>query len=335
MRESAGWMVMPDNALTQFGDTDIKPTPAWALGQPVPGSVLSRAAGDHGLRAFPQSGLAIVKHNGSFLSVAANYFSNSHKHEDELSFELYERGRRVISDTGRYAYEKDKTRRFALSNVAHNTLTVDGQPFARKPYGSALLATGFGKGWYAIEGSNPRLRAQGVRHNRLFLYRPGVALIVVDRVRSKRRHKYRRYLQFGPQISARLKRGKVSLRSTGLRGWVYDRAPGKSKRRAVRGRRDPLLGFTFPSDSVAVPRWTVVHTGRAKKATYVQTISFGRPRCAALLRQRKGRRLLLVSTRRREQALKVIPKGGRLIVKKGRVRGATEASWPCRVKPGR
>lgn len=328
MRESTGWMVMPDGLLTQFGDTDLYPPPsAWAR---------KKGAGDRGLRVMPESGLAFVKRKKSYLSVAANYFTRVKKHEDELGFELYERGRRVISDTGRFAYEGEAQRVFALSAAAHSVLTVDGVPFTGPrgdyltPYHSAILATGRGGGWYAIKGWNPRLVDQGVRHSRLFLYRPGVALIIVDRVRSRDRHVYRRYLQLGPEIAARLRRGRVTLRSGRLRGRIYDRGTGKVKRNAVRGRTDPLLAFTFPRDFVAVPRWTIVQRSRARNLTRVQTISFGRPRCAAMLRERHGS-VLLVSTRRHRQALKAVSRRGRIMVKKGRVPHGTNASWPCRL----
>src|SRR6185436_13163932 len=50
------------------------------------------------------------------------------------------------------------------------------------------------------EGRNPLLRGQGVAHTRLFLYRPGVALVIVDRLRSDAVHTYIRYLHLHPDV---------------------------------------------------------------------------------------------------------------------------------------
>ena len=56
----------------------------------------------------------------------------THKHADELSFELFHRGRLVFVDSGKYSYNLDDYREYILSASAHNTLSFAGYPIGPK-----------------------------------------------------------------------------------------------------------------------------------------------------------------------------------------------------------
>jgi Heparinase II/III-like protein len=258
---------MPDGRLPQFGHTDAAPAPAYArrLGRD-----------DRGLYPLLESGLAVVKEPGAYLSVLASFHSTAHKQADELSFDLYDRGLRIASDTGLYHKDRDRYFEFASSPAAHSTLTVDGQGFGLdedSAYGSGLIATGEGDGWYAILGRNPLLREQGVAHTRLFLYRPGEALIVADRLRSDEKHTYRRHFQLGPSVGVRpltvahVPRAypTLLLRAPGFEGSLDSGGEAELSR----GERDPLRGYVFPGFREKVPRWTATFETRADDANYV------------------------------------------------------------------
>jgi hypothetical protein len=159
-------------------------------------------------------------------------------------------------------------------------LTVDGQdlPIADPDlaYGSGLLAAGAGDGWYAIEGENALLEPQGVRHRRLFLYRPGTALIIVDEVRSDALHTYTRYLQFHPHVDVRAggPQGSLQLKAAALSGWVYDLPTDTPTTRSkVRGQKEPLQGWTSPRFRVFHPRWAVAYSDQASTETHAISIS--------------------------------------------------------------
>ena len=171
MRSAAAWFVKPDGEMTQFGDSNLEPVPDWAQGQAA------------GTRAYFGAGFAFVREPGpagdlGYLAVTDGFHNLTHKHADELSFELFDHGASIVSDTGLYHKDPGEIRDYVLSNRAHSGLVVDGLdlPIAdgSLAYGSGLTAAGEGDGWYAIEGRNPLLRGQGVAHTRLFLYRPGV-----------------------------------------------------------------------------------------------------------------------------------------------------------------
>ena len=279
MNDVGGWLIEPDDHIVQFGDSNLF----------HPGVQFQRRSDtEHGMLALLKSGLAVVKQPGTFLSVIAGFHDPAHKHSDELSFDLFDQGHRVVSDTGMYHKDAGRLRGFVKSAPAHSTLTVDGRDFPRSEgatYGSGLQARGAGSGWYAIQGKNPLLSGQGVRHFRLFLYKPGVALIIVDRVRSERTHTYDRYFQLGPgiQISGQGPRA-LDLRAPGLTGALYsESSTGPEKRTPRRGSRRPLSGWTSPSYRAFVPRWTIDLRSAAKDASYATTISLDSDQLRAAL----------------------------------------------------
>jgi hypothetical protein len=274
MRDTAGWFVKPDGEMTQFGDSNLEPVPEWA----------AESAAQTGLRAFLDAGFAFVRAEGEggdvgYLAVTAGFHNLTHKHADELSFELFDHGVSVVTDTGLYHKDPGPERDFVVSNRAHSGLSVDALDLAiddpDAAYGSAILAAGEGEGWYAIEGKNPLVKPQGVRHRRLFLYRPGAALLVVDDLRADSSHTYTRYLQFGPEIEIDAEpEGQVELTAAGLTGAVTDLATdAPATRSETRGQELPPQGFTAPDFREFVPRWTVAYTDVAASETRVLSIS--------------------------------------------------------------
>jgi hypothetical protein len=279
MKRAAGWFVEPDDQMTLFGDTYLFP---------VPSSALRAAHEESGLRVFRKAGFAFAKAEGSaeggtgYLAVTDGFHNSTHKHADELSFELYDHGVRIVSDTGLYHKDPGAIRDFVLSAPAHSVLTVDGRDFPigirSRPYGSGLIASGQGGGWYAIEGRNPLLRRQGVAHRRLFLYRPGVALVIVDLLRSPESHTYARYIQLGPQVRITEDDGSaLGLSAPGFHGSLHDAPlPAPAELSRVRGEHHPLAGLTSPRFRVFRPRWTVKLASQASDSNRAATLSLNR-----------------------------------------------------------
>ncbi len=310
MRDSAAWFVMPDGLLAQIGDTDLSlPVPQWAR---------DRSAAQRGLQTMRRSGFAFVREPGSYLAVGASHHVNTHKQADDLSFQLYEDGHRLVSDGGKFEGDAGRARSFGVSSEAHSVLTVDGTERARHPYGSGIVATGAGDGWFAIEGKDPGLLAQGVGHRRLFLYRPGEALVVLDEIRSAERHSYRRYFQIGPDVDVAKHGGaELALSASGLDAELYD-APtdsGRAKRSTVRGRRKPMLGFTFPDFRVRVPRWTVRYTSRGRNVNHVAVFGLDGRSLNAGLRPGPGTHVTLSAGGKKLETLGVSRSGHALRIR--------------------
>jgi Heparinase II/III-like protein/Heparinase II/III N-terminus len=271
MRDAATWFARPDGVTVQLGDSYARRLPP-----PAPADPHSATFFGAGLY-FVRGGGA---DDGSYLAVADGFHNLTHKHADELSFDLFDRGEPIVTDTGLYDKDPGPARDFTVSSAAHSTLTVDGVDFPITDpaaiYGSGLVASGGGRGWFAVEGTNPLVRREGVRHHRLFLYHPGRALVVCDRLVAPSVHSYTRYLQLAPGVSARSKRQGLIELGGAVHGWASDSlgaAPDSVS--IVRGRRDPLAGFTSASFRRLVPRDTVSYTDQAAGETRALAIALG------------------------------------------------------------
>ena len=272
LERASGWLVFPNGQTPPLGDSDMVLAPAWA-----------RTASLHarGMRLFRQAGIASVREEDSMLIAAAGYHTHAHKHADELGFCLSEKGELILVEAGKYGYDDaEPARKYAISSSAHNVLLVDKYPFsplAYAPYGSALTRHGENCGWYALEGTNPLLHDQGVLHRRLFVYRPGEVLIIIDRVTSAERHLYTRLFHFGPAVVLEEEiGGSLAFQSGPITGRISDESVDVS---AVtvgirKGQRTPALsGWFYPRYRESTEIATVSFEADASDATFVTSIT--------------------------------------------------------------
>lgn len=270
MKDTAAWMTMPDQLTLQNGDSYQETADRFA-------QAINRD--QQGLRVLGGSGVAFVKprKKRNYLSLLANYHSEIHRHSDDLSFDLYDGGHRIVSDSGIPDKDFGTPYLYAVSSPAHSVVTVDGQDFPRDrehAYGSGILASGQGAGWYALLATNPTVAAQGVNHERLLLYRPGSALIVADRLRSPTEHSYRSYLQFGPEFGLQETDEGVRLFDGPDQVEVFNESTAPLVREVARGQDDPLLGYVWEDFRDREPRWVETTIAHGADVDNVTTLSF-------------------------------------------------------------
>ncbi len=273
---AAPWFVQPDGKFALVGDSSADRAPA---------EIRKVAKNLDGYRTFLDAGYFAVR-KGSRHFVVTNAFHNeSHKHSDELGFELYDRDTRVITGPGKYGFDRDERRAYVLSNAAHSVLTIDKQGWRRDgkaAYGSGLIATGAGEnGWFAVLGHNPLTERQGVSHSRLFVYHPLVGLFILDSLDSRSgKHEYRRYLQFGEDVDVdRANKRGMELDSKGdFEGCVRDEVSPTvgSNLRLDRGKQHPYEGYTFPNGEKGIPRWTATFRSKATDVSHLYGIGLQR-----------------------------------------------------------
>ncbi|MBO0368805.1 heparinase II/III family protein [Pseudomonas putida] len=135
---------------------------------------------------FNSSGYAVVRSNwnvtasnASMLFVMGMYHSSAHKHRDCLSFEWFDRGAKIICDSGKYGYKSDKYRNYFLSARAHNSVEIDGFDIIKlKPYGSAIEnIVSVGAGIFKVSG---KLNFPAIKHFRDLYIKPGSWMIASD-----------------------------------------------------------------------------------------------------------------------------------------------------------
>jgi hypothetical protein len=178
-KQNAAWFVLPDGTLTAIGDS---------AREKIGVSANYRDPTDY--RFFPQAGYFVARSGGNtpgdqaeMLVVTGARHSTVHKHEDDLSFELFARGRRLLIDAGKFGYANTPLRRYFVSAEAHNRVTIPGDADALldRTLGSRLQRAEAEPWGYRLQGAVQGARA---RWRRIFFYRPGVGLVIVDHVDS-------------------------------------------------------------------------------------------------------------------------------------------------------
>jgi hypothetical protein len=248
-REVLPWLTFPDGSLAAIGDSDGKSDPLKEVQQAQQRRLSngrSYAIGD-----FTRSGYAVVRslpevppEKQSMLFVMGMMHSYTHKHADDLSFELFEGGRAVLIDSGKYGYVKDSMRKYVESAAAHNTVSLETSevtPRTIKPYGSALEPIKHQGDHVEIRGS---IRRPGLFHQtRRLLYRPGDFLIVQDVLRSKLSERFVSSLHFAPDLELCLG-NQIAMADLGhgrsVRVKLMD-ADGALEK--ARGQQNPILGW--------------------------------------------------------------------------------------------
>jgi hypothetical protein len=279
LRETAAWFVEPDGRFALIGDSSADRAPV---------EMRKEANRLNGFRTFQDAGYFVVSRAKRYFAVMNGFHNESHKQSDELSFELYDRDKRVITGPGKYGFDRDEKRAYVLSNAAHSVLTIDKKPWSREggaAYGSGITASGAGeKGWFAVLGRNPLTERQGVTHTRLFVYHPLVGLFIFDDVDSRSgKHEYRRHLQFGEEIDVeRTNKRGMELDSRNAKGdfegCVRDEVSPEvgSNLRLDRGKKNPYEGYTFPRGENGIPRWTATWRSKATDVSHLYGIGLQR-----------------------------------------------------------
>lgn len=145
---------------------------------------------------FHSSGYAVLRSNwnvpaskASMVFVMGMYHSSAHKHRDCLSFEWFDRGEKIICDSGKYGYKSDKFRNYFLSSRAHNSIEIDGFDIIKlKPYGSAIHnITPLANGIYRISCG---LNFPAIKHFRDLYIKPGHWIVAADAVTFAKARKF-------------------------------------------------------------------------------------------------------------------------------------------------
>ncbi len=197
----------PDGEIALFNDAafGIAPAPA-ALGVDVsrekPGPWSLPSAGYYGMRTA----------EGMYVCIDAAEpgpsYQPGHAHADLFSFEFSVRGHRVFVDSGTFDYVAGPMRRWCRSTRAHNALEIDGQNQSEvwgafrvgrraMPRGVQWSAGADGFRLSAWHDGYAHLPGKPV-HARQFEFRSEGQLLLIDRIRSSRRHTARRYFHLHP-----------------------------------------------------------------------------------------------------------------------------------------
>lgn len=216
-RQVAGWMADATGKFPNIGDSERKLNPDAMRALPPAEGCGDAPAADlprhcFGFRFLPETGYAVLrtvpnvpKTSQSSVFVTCSFFSPTHKHQDELSFEWVEGGLHVLVDSGKFAYERNETRDYVLSRPAHNAVFFPHAPLRRGEGGGACISSAtFDGDALSVDGSFA-LSDEAV-HRRQIDYRPGQALWVTDRIEQRGKPQpFEIRWHFGPELKVRHK----------------------------------------------------------------------------------------------------------------------------------
>lgn len=266
------WLAFPDGTTAAVGDSEGK---SKALDRDPPNPVCLDAGRCFAVGDFTKSGYAIVRslpsaEQSSMLFVTGMAHTMTHKHSDELSFELFEFGRFIFIDSGKYGYNDDPIRRYVMSADAHNTIGIDGLaigPAEIEMSGTLLQPIELREGMFRIAGSlkRPWLFQQ----ERQIAYDPGRSLRVTDTVASFWSRTFVGSLHLAPDLSPILTESGFTVQ-VGNRSVTAKLLDDDCEITQVRGQKEPMLGWVSTSYQKAAPT-TVVRalcSGRSRSITW-------------------------------------------------------------------
>lgn len=172
---------------------------------------------------LPYSGMTVFRTDWTPDAMWAYFesapFGKAHQHEDKLEIELFAYGKKLLSDVGRYDYDRSLMRRFVLSTRAHNTAMVDqqeqnrGKNYAWNPddlHKKANISWHFGEDIEVSEGEYNEGYGQGLtpvtHHRKMIFFKKGIRgtkpfFLLIDKFtpQDEKEHLYEVHFQLDKQ----------------------------------------------------------------------------------------------------------------------------------------
>ncbi len=251
------WMLHPDKSFARIGDSEGKLNLKTQISdKPQTINDSEVLIGD-----FIDSGYFILrtpmdtpveKATQLFISGTSNLEYDGHKHADELSFELFHKGKLVILDSGKYSYNDNPHRKYVLSAQAHNTLSLENIRVSRRDVegsGSKLSSYKNDENIITVNGSvtRPGLFTQ----KRTFKISPFDKIIISDTFTSHvpwteklKNFSLDTVFTSNLHLHPELKVNKSSDRSITVDDYAnIELITTDCKLNVVTGQKDPLLGW--------------------------------------------------------------------------------------------
>jgi hypothetical protein len=213
---------------------------------------------DYLIQDFYRSGINIIRSNSLdknnfLLFFTGMRYSRVHKHDDDMSFILYDLDNPIFIDAGQYTYstKKEDKRNYFESQVFHNT--AGSEEFDQKKrnlnfYQSCLNKVITNQSNFICSGT---LCYEDFTHKRIIKYKPNKRLIIKDSFKSIKEKNYVSRLLFHPDVRVKLINNKVFFKLlNGAMGIIQCSHNGIKK---FYGSRDPFKGFMSTAYQKMIP----------------------------------------------------------------------------------
>ena len=223
-----------------------------------------------------RSAVSVPKNKSSMLIVNGQAVTNTHAHVDQLGFVLFEKGREIFVDSGKYGYNKDKWRKYYIGPSAHNIVTLEGVNFLpkdRKITGTAITDTSISSNnSFQIYGSVSR--KDFFVHQRQFLYFPGKSLTLNDNITARKNDIVVMYFQLAPKLKAVNKNNRVLVYDTEEQICYISISVEDYKVTITEGQTKPsILGWRSGDYLKKIPATTIKFKFKAEVRSFSSTIT--------------------------------------------------------------
>lgn len=270
--EARKWLIDPLKRVICVGDSILAPQPNIEF--PDDDQI------DWMISDFDSSGYAILRscwgepeNEASMVFLMGAYHGTTHKHRDCLSFEWFDKGRRILCDGGKYGYSSDAYRAYALSYAAHNNIQFDGLDIIKMPpYGSAIEGTErLPDNMFRMTAA---LRMKAITHVRHLHVKPGHWIVVEDVIEQARGRNITQRWHLDSDFHMQRLVGRV-LRAVTEDGQTVTIEPlGWHPDVAIhRGDTDPVQGHSFTKDLTLEPALALAYSGQFQNGTLLTVIS--------------------------------------------------------------
>ena len=295
------WLVFPDQTLAQIGDSNLQLRSRWRKQLVAPrGEARCRNARSYReapecylTKHFEDAGYVIARSDwavpaerASMLFLQGGFFNRTHRDADDLTFEWFERGRKILSDSGKYIVTEDEWRDYFDSTRAHNTVEVDGQDYPRSEWGAEAGAP-YGTAVERVERAGGGVRivmaiehgSLEVAHRREIDYQPGERLSVIDTLRSDRSSP-RRYVQWHNfaaafDLTGAAGRFEANDGELSVRVAVSSSCGNQTTYELVKGQVTPRIhGWASVANRERHPRWVLGVVCQAETARFSAHFTF-------------------------------------------------------------
>ncbi len=280
-REVLPWFTFPDGRIAPLGDSEGLSTMLGAGARAD--AALSDARGNQVLlRDMSASGYVVVRTSpevdpdqASMMIIKGHSPSMTHAHADNLSFVLYEGGRPLLIDSGKYTYVRDRWRDYFAGDKAHNVVGLKGvkmgpQHLDRDVTGLDRVEIDADAGAVLISGQVTR---RGYfQHRRVIDYRPSRQVEITDTVSARDDDAPIVYWHLAPDLDAERSHGGVNVYDNGMHVARITVDDPTTKARLVSGQETPhIQGWVSPSYGVRKPA-TVIEFHSPKATQRIRSL---------------------------------------------------------------
>ena len=198
LTEKSAWL-FSDSMFRALGEEHMTFDALWDTGLDAATEyeALDKLSPSELVASFPDSGRAVYRSGGTYISFKDGTLGAGHGHADQTHFDLFANGEDILTDAGRFTYVDGPERYEFKNSEAHNVITIDGRnsyiPSDSWAYSKMSRAYGFStkekNGFAFIQGGHLGYSDIGVFVSRKIIVLSPDLIVISDAFYSDGKHR--------------------------------------------------------------------------------------------------------------------------------------------------